>query len=134
MQYLEDVLNMLETYLEPFDCTAKSMYQIQVSAEEVFTNIASYAYDSDDGMIEVLYWEEIGDSDGKNSDQVIFWITMKDWGRSYNPLEHPDPDFEIPFEERGVGGLGIYMVKQFMDYVEYHSEDGCNILTIGKKL
>lgn len=134
MQYLEDVLNMLETYLEPFNCTAKSMYQILVSVEEVFTNIASYAYDSGDGMIEIQCRHEIGSSDDNTAAQVTFWITIKDWGRSYNPLEHPDPDFEIPFEERRIGGLGVYMVKQFMDYVEYQSADGCNILTIGKKL
>ena len=63
-----------------------------------------------------------------------FWISFKDWGTPYNPLERPDPDFNIPFEDRRIGGLGIYMVKKFMDRVEYRNEDGCNFFVIGKRI
>ena len=135
LQYLEEILNMIEAYLEPLECSAKSMYQIQVSVEELFTNIASYAYDSENGEVEVQCCTTYEMKESEESDvSMMVLISIKDWGKPYNPLEHPDPDFEIPFEERRIGGLGVYMVKQFMDYVDYRNEDGCNIFTIGKRL
>ena len=128
MEYLDDVLNMTETYLETFECSVKIQNQIQVSIEELFTNIASYAYDHEDGLVEVRCHSTVDAGD------TIVWFTFSDWGKPYNPLEKSDPDFDIPFEEREIGGLGIYMVKKFMDYMEYHFVDGTNQFTIGKKL
>ena len=61
-------------------------------------------------------------------------IVFRDRGVPYNPLEKTDPDITLSAEEREIGGLGIYMVKQSMDKVEYRYEDGCNILTIEKNI
>ena len=123
----ETVREFIETYLEQIECSAKVSYEILVSAEELFTNIASYAYENEDGMAEV--------SCGVNEENgVEFRFSFKDWGTPYDPFSRPDPDFEIPFEERRIGGLGVYMVKKFMDHVEYRYENGCNIVMIGKKL
>lgn len=121
------VWEMMEVHLEHRDCSERVKYDIYVSAEEIFTNIASYAYETDDGMVEISCG--INEKEDKE-----FWICFKDWGIPYNPMECPDPDFNIPFEKRKIGGLGIYMVKKFMDRVEYRNEDGCNIVTIGKRL
>lgn len=123
----DTVREILETHLEPAKCSEKVKYDIFVSAEEIFTNIASYAYETDGGIVEL--------SCGiREEEEREFLICFKDWGIPYDPFERPNPDFNIPFEERGIGGLGIYMVKQFMDRMEYRNEDGCNIVTIGKRL
>ncbi len=128
MENLEQVLHMINTEMAHIVCSEKELQYIEISAEEIFTNIASYAYESGKG--------EIGVSCGicDQGPEAELWIEFCDWGTPYNPLEKPDPDFDIPFEERRIGGLGIFMVKQFMDTVEYRQEDGCNILKIGKRI
>ena len=128
MDYLDNVLGMTEAYLETFECSPKIQYQIQVSIEELFTNIASYAYDHEDGLVEIKCHSTM------EKEEIHVWFTFSDWGIPYNPLDKTDPDFEIPFDEREIGGLGIYMVKKFMDHMEYHYVNGCNQFTIGKKL
>lgn len=123
----ETVYEMLENTFELLEISEKIKYEISVSAEEIFTNIASYAYDPEEGMVEISWG-------CKDEMKKEFQISFKDWGTPYNPLECQDPDFNVPFEERRIGGLGIYMVKKFMDRVEYRNENGCNIVTIGKNL
>ena len=61
-------------------------------------------------------------------------VRLTDWGAPFDPFQRKDPDFQIPFDERPVGGLGIYMVKQFMDNVKYVRLDGCNRITVEKNL
>lgn len=125
MEQWNTIQEMLDSCLDDSGFSEKAKYQICVSAEEIFTNIASYAYDEPtEGMAEV--------SCGI-AEKTKFWISFKDWGKPYNPVERPEPDFNIPFEQRRIGGLGIYMVKKFMDHVEYRYEEGCNILTLVKK-
>jgi len=123
----ETVYEKLESTLELSGISEKTKYEIYVSAEEIFTNIASYAYDTEEGMVEISWG-------CKDEVKKEFQISFKDWGTPYNPLGSQDPDFNVPFEERRIGGLGIYMVKRFMDRVEYRNENGCNIFTIGKNL
>ena len=127
MEYWEDVVGFLELCLEPVNVPEMFKDEVMMALEETFTNIASYAYEAETGNVEIT----CGMS-GEDTDE--FMISLKDWGTPYNPLKRPDPDFSIPFEEREIGGLGIYMVKKYMDRVEYRYEDDCNILTIGKKL
>ena len=134
----ETVLELLESHLESSEASEKTKYEIYVSAEEIFTNIASYAYRAYDSACEAsdhppgnMAEVSCGFSDERKRK---FWISFRDWGIPYNPLARPDPDFNIPLEQRRVGGLGIYMVKRFMDDTQYRWEDGCNILTIVKNL
>ena len=127
MEYWDEILNFLDVYLEPMDGSEQMKDQVRISVEEIFTNIASYAYGEERGNVEIGCCAETEDTN-------VFRVSLKDWGYAYNPFERPDPSFDIPFEERRIGGLGIYMVKTFMDHVEYRYEDGCNIITIGKKL
>lgn len=128
MEKLDEIMRLIEETLDQGRCTEKIRHQILISAEEIFTNIVSYAYECEDG--EVTVFCELCDPMTVPTVRIEF----RDGGTPYNPLERPDPDFNVPFEERRIGGLGIYMVKTFMDHVSYRYEDGCNILTMEKKL
>ena len=119
------VTSFVMNWLESLDCPMKTQTQIDLAIDEIFTNIASYAYKSGTGDATVqLDFDE---------DSRIFSITFIDSGIPYNPLEKPDPDITLPAEEREIGGLGIFLVKKVMDRMEYKRENGLNILTLYKK-
>ena len=124
--HLENVTNFVNEVLEEYDCPAKAEAQIDIAIDELFSNIARYAYNPDTGpatvRVEVL----------KEPLSVI--ITFIDAGVPFNPLERRDPDTHLPAEERDIGGLGIFMVKQTMDEIEYEYKDGKNILRIKKRM
>ena len=122
---LNDVLMMIETELEKREVDMKTTNAILVAAEELFVNIAHYAYE--------------GREKGKATISMSFAddvmkLTFKDNGMAFNPVEHGDPDITASAEERQIGGLGIYMVKKTMDSMEYVRSGDYNILTITKGL
>ena len=121
---LSQVLAFADTILEEAGCSAKTKMQIDIAIEEIFVNIATYAYPSEGGQAVI---EIETDKDGK-----IVKITFEDQGVPYNPLENEDPDITLPAEERPIGGLGIFLVKNIMDEVSYDYADGKNRLTIKK--
>lgn len=123
---LEEVLRLIDSELETVNCPMKTQMQIDVAVEEIFVNVASYAYHPEIGEVEVTV--EIVD----NPKRAV--ITFSDSGKPYNPLEKPDPDITLSAEERGIGGLGIYMVKKSMDEVRYEYTDNKNIFTIIKNI
>ena len=100
---------------------------IEISVEELFTNIASYAYGGSGGQV-WLHWE-IRDLEEPVREAVF---CFQDEGTPYDPFARKDPDLTKPIEERPVGGLGIYMTKRFMDRVEYRYEQGRNVTTVSK--
>ncbi len=102
------------------------MMQVQVAVEEIFVNIARYAYDSDDETVTIRV--EVG---GTPTQAIITFI---DHGIPYDPLKKEDPNITLSANERQIGGLGIFMVKKTMDDVKYEYSNGKNILTIFKKL
>ncbi len=126
IQNLNQVNIFLDEELEALGCPMKTQLQIAVAVEEIFVNIASYAYGSEIGNAIIQVEGE------KDPDRVI--ITFIDSGIPYNPLEKEDPDVTLSAEERQIGGLGIYMVKKSMDNMEYERKDDKNILKIMKKL
>lgn len=132
IENLDNVMVMVDEVLQAAACTERGKTYVCVSVEEIFTNIVSYAYSS--GNVKQEKKVEISCGLLETAGETRLHICFRDWGKAYNPLERPSPDFGIPFEERPIGGLGIYMVKNFMDHVEYRHEDGCNILTIEKIL
>lgn len=101
-------------------------FRIRLSVEEVVENVVSYAYEDGSG------WLEAG-VDLEN-DGLILAIEIKDAGIPFNPLDAGEPDLDAPLEERKIGGLGIFLTKKMMDSVDYRYADGCNILTMKKKL
>ncbi|MCR4806399.1 MAG: SpoIIE family protein phosphatase [Lachnospiraceae bacterium] len=123
---LNDVLAFIDEKLDKYECPLKIKTHIDVAVEEIFVNIAHYAYEPGEGDA-VISWAV--EDDGKTAA-----ITFTDEGVPYNPLEKPDPDTNLSAEERQIGGLGIYMVKKSMDDMIYEYKDGRNILTIKKKM
>ena len=122
---LDKVLAFAEEQLAKANCPVKEQTQIGVAVEEIFVNIALYAYAPETGKADITF-----DVDKEKKEAVI---TFRDKGVAFNPLEKQDPDVTQSAEERQIGGLGIYIVKKTMDEVKYERTDGENVLTIRKK-
>jgi len=123
---LAEVQTFVEERLEAADCPPKALMQINVAVEEIFVNIASYAYAPEKGSATVRV--EVPES------PVSVTITFIDHGVPYDPLARTDPDISLAAEERGIGGLGVFMTKKMMDDIAYEYRDGQNILTMKKNL
>jgi anti-sigma regulatory factor (Ser/Thr protein kinase) len=121
IENLDEVIEFITTELENAECSMKLQTQISIAVEEIYVNIAHYAYNPEVGGAAIRI--AVGD-------EII--IEFEDKGKAYNPLLKEDPDITVGAEEREVGGLGIFMVKNIMDAVEYRHEDGKNILIIKK--
>lgn len=123
---LDNVLNFVNADLEENGCNPKFQMQIAVAVEELFVNVAHYAYEAgSDGPCEVVT---------NLDDEGYFSIKMKDLGQPFDPLAKEDPDVTLSAQEREIGGLGIFMVKKFMDKVSYEREGNYNVMTIAKKI
>ena len=122
---LPHVQDYVEKELLKYGIDLKTMNQIHLVVEEIFVNIASYAYPNKDGEC-TLKIENIEDGN--------FAFTFEDEGIRFNPLEQKDPDITLGAEEREIGGLGIFITKKTMDDVKYTYENGKNILSMTKKI
>ena len=120
---LDNVLSFADTILEELGCSVKAQMQIDIAIEEIFVNIAHYAYPESEG--EAVIYVEPGEGPSVT-------ITFEDEGIPYDPLQNEDPDITLSAEDRPIGGLGIFMVKKSMDEVSYEYKDGKNRLTIKK--
>jgi len=120
------VLDFVKTRLSRCDCAREVLTQLEMAVEEIFVNIANYAYQPGHGPATVRC------TIGGYPVQVT--IQFLDAGLPYNPLDREDPDVDAPLEERDIGGLGIYLVKNSMDAIDYQYVEGKNILTIKKTL
>ena len=123
---LNKVISFAEEELEKAECPMRTLMQITVSIEEIFVNIARYAYPEKAG--EMLLGIDYDDC------EKIFTFRFRDQGIPFNPLDKPDPDVTLPAEERKVGGLGIFLMKKNMDGYSYTHENNENILTMWKKI
>lgn len=123
---LTEVLDFVNEQLEKADCPPRTLIQINVAVEEIFANIASYAYAPGTGRAVIRVEVE--------GEPPTATITFIDSGVPYDPLAKADPDVTLSAQERQIGGLGIYMVKKSMDDVLYEYKDGKNILKLRKKL
>ena len=122
-QKLPEVIDFIKSSL-PANVSDDVSNKLELAAEEIFVNISHYAYQTK-GEAEVFV-------EFPKDDTIR--VAFADWGKEFNPLETPDPDFEQSADERRLGGFGIYLTKKFMDKVEYRREDGKNILTMEKTL
>ena len=125
-EVLTDVLAFTEQILEKYECSMKIQMAICVAIEEVFVNVAHYAYGEAQGDVKFTI------SFDKETRNVTF--QMVDKGIAFNPLDKPEPDITLSAEEREIGGLGIFITKKTMDLVTYAYENGENILTMIKKI
>ncbi len=121
-----DMLGFVEDELEKSGCSIKSQNAICVAMEEIFVNIAHYAYPNSSGNVKVAI--------GIDDDTDVATFIVSDTGIAFNPLEKDDPDVTLSAEERKIGGLGIFMIKKLMDSVAYVRENEENRLTMIKKL
>ncbi len=112
--------------LEEYQCDMRAQMQICVAIDEMFSNIAYYAYPNGEGEATVVA--------SFDATERLFSLTFIDSGIPYNPLEKADPDVTLSAEERQIGGLGIMMVRKTMDDMTYEYRDGQNVLTISKKI
>ncbi len=126
LDQLTEVTAWMDEALEALDCPPKAQMQMDMAIDEIFGNIAHYAYPDGDGSATVqLNFDEA---------QRVVSLVFIDRGQPFDPLKKPDPDTTLAAEERKIGGLGIFLVKKIMDEVNYCYRDGQNILTVRKKL
>lgn len=123
---LSQVISFIEQHLDEMDCSPKAKMQISIAAEEIFVNIANYAYAPKIGEATVRV--EVSDA------PLTVTITFMDNGKPFDPTKKADPNISLPAEERTIGGLGIFMTKKMMDDVSYEYRDGKNILKIKKNI
>ena len=126
VENIETVTEFVNAQLELMDCPIKAQMQIDIAIDELFGNIAHYAYSTEVGNATVRV--EVSE------DPLAVIITFIDNGIPYDPLGKDDPDITLSVEEREIGGLGIYMVKKSMDEITYEYKDGQNILKIKKNI
>lgn len=124
VENLAPVTEFIISSLEERDCPIKVMMQMELVVEEVFVNVANYAYAPEVGDVTIYKNFE----DNPRALELIF----ADSGMPYNPLEHQDPDITLAAEERSIGGLGIFLVKKNVDSITYERKDGQNILRMKK--
>lgn len=126
VENIDVVTAFVDEQLEALDCSMKAQMQINIAIDELFGNIAHYAYHPDvgDATVRVEVMEE----------PLSVIITFIDGGVPYDPLAAVDPDTSLSAEDRGIGGLGVFMVKKSMDDITYRYEGGKNILSIRKKI
>ena len=120
------VTDFINTELEALECPMKAQMQIDIAVDELFGNIAQYAYDPLTGPATVRV--EVDD------DPMAVIITFIDHGKPYDPLAGKEPDITLNAEDREVGGLGVFLVKKTMDEITYEYKNGQNILKIRKNM
>ena len=120
------VTAFIDEQLEALDCPMKAQMQIDVAIDELFGNIAHYAYPDGSGDATVQFRFDEATRTAS--------ITFIDSGIPFDPLQKADPDVTLSVDEREIGGLGIFMVRKTMDSMEYSYENRHNIVTVQKRL
>lgn len=120
------VTDFVNAELEAIGCPMKALMQIDVAIDELFSNIALYAYAPGSGSATVRVETE--------SDPPAAVITFIDQGTPFDPLSASAPDVSLPASERDAGGLGVFLVKKIMDEAVYAYRDGKNIIRIKKRI
>ena len=124
LEGMDVILAFVSYLLDINGCSTKARTQLRIAVEEVYVNVTLYAYPDGDG------WAEIRGS----IEDGVATFTLIDGGRPFDPLAKEDPDTMLSGEDREIGGLGIFMVKNTMDEMEYEYRDGCNQLMMRKRL
>ena len=126
VEALSDVLGFVDQTLESYACPMKIQMAVCVAIEEVFVNVAHYAYEGVEGDMTL--------SIGFDAESREITFKMTDNGIPFDPLKKPDPDITLSAEDREIGGLGIFIAKRTMDTIAYAYENGKNVLTMIKKI
>lgn len=116
----------IRKYIGAFPCSMKTLLELDMIVEEIFINIAKYAYEKKTGLVLI----DMSVDEENNTIE----LTFRDTGKPYDPLKRSSPDLSAPAEERSIGGLGIFLVRKYSDYLSYKYLNGENRLTIRKTL
>ena len=123
---LPSVIEFVEETLERYECSMKMQTSICVAIEEVFVNVAHYAYGGGEGEVTLGI--------AFDTETRVATFRMADKGVPFDPLQKADPDVTLSAEDREIGGLGIFITKKTMDAVNYVYENGENLLIMKKKI
>lgn len=126
VENIERVTDFVNAELEKLDCPQKAKLQLDIAIDELFGNIVRYAYRPEVGPATVRI--------SVCEDPLAVSVTFIDHGKPYDPLKNEDPDVTMGLDDREIGGLGIFIVKNSMDQISYSYENGQNILRIKKHL
>ena len=124
VENLPEATEFVTAALEEMDCPLKVVMQMELVIEEIFVNVASYAYRPDVGNVTIRK--------SFDDEPRALNLTFIDSGCPYNPLEHKDPDTTLDADKREIGGLGIFLIKKNVDAITYERTDGKNILSVKK--
>ena len=124
-QNIKSVLDFIKSDMQRCGASQTAQFNMMIAAEEIFTNIAMYAYENTDGAYADICCKV---ADG------IYYVTFIDGGKEYNPLLQDDPDVNMPLKDRKIGGFGVFLAKKMSDELTYRRENRQNILTVGMNI
>lgn len=124
LENLSQIADFISTNARNLGLDDKGIFQLQLAADEVVSNIILHGYIHKTGPIHLTLWEE--------NDKIILMI--EDGGEPFNPLDAEKPDLSAPLEDRSPGGLGIHFLKTLADNVHYEFKDGKNRLIVSKNI
>jgi len=124
LKNLSSIADFISLNAQKLGLGDKGIFQLQLAADEVASNIILHGYTHTTGPIHLTIWEE--------NDKIILMI--EDCGEPFNPLNVAKPDLNAPLEDRSPGGLGIHFLKTLADNVYYEYKDGKNRLTVYKNI
>lgn len=124
LENLASIANFIRNSMGEYDLNQRMIFQIQLAVDEACSNIILHGYPQKKGKIHIY----CSKNDGK------IFVVIEDWGKSWDPCKVKVPDLNADLEEREIGGLGVHLIKTFMDKVTYHKENGKNILTMIKSI
>ncbi|MDR3063497.1 MAG: ATP-binding protein [Methanobrevibacter sp.] len=128
VEYLKEVQEFISANLKHYEFLPKFQMQLELVIEEIFVNIAKYAYMEDSNENEIIIYSVFDDSNS------VLTIKFVDNGTPFNPLKEKNPDLSKDIENWKIGGLGLFLVKKNTDELKYQYKKGKNILTFKKKL
>ena len=123
---LEAVNLFVHKFIEQFEVSKRTLMQLDLIVEEIFVNIASYAYSPNTGSVKILIEAK--------EEPLTVSLTFIDSGVPYNPLEKSDPDINLSVNDRQIGGLGIFITKNLVNDISYRFVDGQNVLQLTKSI
>lgn len=116
---------LVDDFVSRHRLPTRTAFELNLALDELLTNVISYGY-TDEMQHEIHIRGSIVD------DLIV--IEIEDDGREFNPFEIKEPDLKASLVERPIGGLGIHLVRQMIDVVEYRRLDGKNIVVLKKSV
>lgn len=124
-EHLSEVRDFVASYATKLGVSSDEVDDVRLAVDEAYTNIIKHAYEYDESkFVEIVM----------GVDNNEFWVSLFDNGKSFDPTEYPDPDVRSRVKAKQRGGVGVYLMKNLMDGIEYHEHDGTNEIRMIKKL